>query len=493
MALPENYHHTKIVATLGPASASAQMIAKLAVGGADVFRLNFSHGDNDSRAGAIAAIRAAEAPAGRPLGIIADLQGPKLRVGEIEPPVMLRAGAHFTLFCGDENGDENGAGLPHPEIFAATKPGAVLLLDDGKIRLRVIRADAKTMQTEVITGGMLSSRKGVNAPDVDLPIAALTAKDEADLDFALRQGADWCALSFVRRAADLTRAREIIGKRAGLIAKIEKPSAVENLDEIIQAADALMVARGDLGVEVAPERVPILQKKIIRTARAAARPVIVATQMLESMVHSSAPTRAEASDVAAAIYDGADAVMLSAETASGEHPLAATEMMRRIIQATEADADYRRTSLAATRRRGRATDDAPDPGDALISAACDAARICRAAAIVAFSATGTTMLRAAHRRPLIPILGLTPFPATARRFALVSGVRTIKTRDVSGFDEIAGKAARIARREGFARNGDIVAVTAGIPFGQPGNTNVLRLVKVGEHEKQEESDFPTPK
>ncbi|HNG49202.1 MAG TPA: pyruvate kinase, partial [Plasticicumulans sp.] len=338
--------NAKIVATLGPASSAPDTIRALFDAGADVFRLNFSHGSHEDHRARLERIRAIERETGRPVGVLADLQGPKLRVGTFaHGPVTLAEGAAFRLDLErDRPGDAGRVAMPHPEIFAALTEGAELLLDDGRLRLRVERCGPGYADTRVIAGGLLSERKGVNVPDVVLPLSALTAKDRADLDFALELGVDWIALSFVQRAADLDELRALVRGRAGLVAKLEKPAAIASLDAIVAASDALMVARGDLGVELPPEQVPAIQKRIVRACRRAGKPVIVATQMLESMVGAPVPTRAEASDVATAIYDGADAVMLSAESASGRFPLEAVAMMDRIIARTEADPEGRAAS-----------------------------------------------------------------------------------------------------------------------------------------------------
>jgi pyruvate kinase len=467
--------NAKIVATLGPASSDPAVVRRLFMAGADVFRLNFSHGSHADHRARFEALRALEQETGRPIGILADLQGPKLRVGTFaDGPVMLTPGEAFRLDLDEAPGSPRRVGLPHPEIFAALVPGAELLLDDGKLRLVVEHCGAGFAETRVAVGGRLSDRKGVNVPGVVLPIGALTAKDRRDLALALELGADWIALSFVQRPEDVTEARDCIGDRAAIVVKLEKPSAVERLDEIVALADAVMVARGDLGVELPAERVPAIQKRAIRTCRRLGRPVIVATQMLESMIKSPVPTRAEASDVATAIYDGADAVMLSAESASGAHPVAAVDMMNRIIEQVEADPAYRQlidASHASARPGG-------DVAEAVCCAMRRAVTLLQASAIVCWTRSGHTSLRAARERPEAPILSLTPLLPTARRLALAWGVHSLCTEDVDGVDGMTGRACDTARGDGFAAPGDFIVAIAGVPFGTPGSTNLIRIARV---------------
>src|SRR5579863_560646 len=460
----------KIVATLGPASASPERLRALFDAGVDVFRLNFSHGTHDQHRQLFHDIRRVEADTGRPIGIIADLQGPKLRLGDFaDGRVEIAAGASFRLDLDHTPGDQGRAPLPHPEIFAALAPGTELLLDDGKVRLRVADCGADFADTEVIVGGVLSNHKGVNVPGVVLPISAITEKDRADLSFALEQGADWVALSFVQRPDDVAEGRKLIGNAAGLMVKLEKPAAIGRLDEIIELADALMVARGDLGVEMPPEDVPSVQKQIIHACRVAGKPVIVATQMLESMITAPTPTRAEASDVATAVYEGADAVMLSAETAAGQYPLEAVAMMDRIARRVQVDPLYFAT-LDASRMPPEHTN-----SDAISAAACQVAETVGAAAIVSFTSSGATALRAARERPSVPILALTPNLATARRLALLWGAHCVHLADIRSFNDMVQKAVRTAQREEIAGSGQRLVVTAGVPFGTPGSTNVLRI------------------
>ncbi len=466
----------KIIATLGPASADAEVIEALFLAGADVFRLNFSHGQRETQQAAHTAIRELERRSGRPVAILADLQGPKLRLGSFaEGRAELAPGQRFRLDLTAEPGDAKRAPLPHPEIFAALQVGTEVLIDDGRIRLRVDKAGPDQAQTEVLAGGEISDRKGVNLPGAVLPITALTDKDRGDLQFALDLDVDWVALSFVQRPEDVAEVRKIIAGRAGLMAKIEKPSALEHLDDIIDIADGLMVARGDLGVELPVEEVPGLQKRIIRAARAAGKPVVVATQMLESMVQAAIPTRAEVSDVGTAVYDGADAMMLSAETASGAFPVEAVTMMNRVIEQVESDALYRNL-MDAEHLPPEAT-----AADAISAAARQVAETLRAGAIVTYTGTGSTALRAARERPIVPILVLTPKLDTARRLAVVWGVHCVQTEDTTDFTDMVERAGRIALRDGFANGGDRLVITAGVPFGTPGATNVLRIAWVEEH------------
>ncbi len=463
----------KIIATLGPTSSDHALIRRLFAAGVDIFRLNFSHGKHSDHAARYNAIRELERESNRPVAVLADLQGPKLRVGRFEGGrVTLSKGRKFRLDLSDSPGGSSRVQLPHKEIYSVLAPGTLLLLDDGRIRLRVKACDAESADTVVETGGPLTDNKGVNLPHVTLPIAALTDKDRLDLEFAISLGVDWVALSFVQRPEDLAEARRHIGRQAALMAKLEKPAAITKLSEIIDYADGVMVARGDLGVELAPEDVPGLQKEFIGVARAKGKPVVVATQMLESMVNSPAPTRAEASDVATAVYDGADAVMLSAETASGSYPVEAVTMMDRIITRVEQDPRYRQILDA---------DQAvPEPtgSDAITAAARRVAHTIGAAAIVTFSVSGSTTLRAARERPEVPILGLTSNIPIARRLTMVWGVHSVLAPDATDFSKMVETACQMAHHDGFAKAGDSIVITAGIPFGTPGATNTLRIVQV---------------
>ena len=464
---------TKIVATLGPSSDTAEVVDQLVTRGADIFRLNFSHGSHDTHAGLLELIRAAEGRHGTPLGVFADLQGPKLRLGTFAAgPVRVEAGAPFRLDSDPAPGDSRRAPLPHPEIFAVCRAGTRLLLDDGKVRLEVVSAGSDYAETTVLTGGVLSDRKGLNLPDVMLAISPLTAKDRGDLEFALGLGVTTVALSFVQRPEDLDEARELVAGRASIIAKIEKPSAIEHLFAIVQRADAVMVARGDLGVEMPPEDVPSLQKRIIRACRYAGKPVIVATQMLESMMMAPAPTRAEASDVATAVYEGVDAVMLSGESAAGRYPVEAVSIMDRIIRRTERDWPYQRI-VDADRAVPETTS-----ADAITRAARQVAETVSAHAIVTFTASGSTSLRASRERPPVPILALTPSEMVARSLALAWGVHPIKVDRFTDFDRMLDQATQAAVDKGFAGPGDRLVVTAGLPLETPGTTNALHIVEV---------------
>lgn len=466
--------NAKIVATLGPASSDHETIKKLFEAGADVFRLNFSHGTHEDHKKRYDTIREVERETGRPIGVLADLQGPKLRIGTFaEGKIDLQQDAAFRLSLkSDSAGGNSGVTLPHPEIFAALKQGTDLLLDDGRIRLRVEKCGKDFADTRVITGGALSDRKGVNVPDVVLPLSALTEKDRRDLDFALSLGIDWVALSFVQRAEDIQEIKEIVKGRSRIIAKLEKPSAITHLEAIVRETDAVMVARGDLGVELPAEQVPAIQKRIVRTCRQEGKPVIVATQMLESMVSAPVPTRAEASDVATAIYDGADAVMLSAESASGKYPLAAVKMMDNIIVQTEADPFYRK-ELDASHTPPR-----PEVADAIGFAMRDVTRILRVAATVAYTSSGNSARCMARERPEAPIIGMTPRLSTARQLALVWGVHAVLVHEVAGVTEMTDFATVTVQREGFAEAGQSIVISAGMPFGKSGTTNLLRIAKI---------------
>lgn len=464
----------KIVATVGPASSDSATLEAMFRAGADVFRLNFSHGTHEDHKRRHDILRGLERSLSRPIGILLDLQGPKLRIGTFaEGKVMLGAGASFRLDLERERaGDATRVALPHPEIFAALEPGARLLLDDGRIELRVDDFSNEHADTTVVNGGLLSDRKGVNVPGVLLPLSAMTEKDRADLAFGLSLGVDWIALSFVQRAEDIHEIREIVQGRAGIVAKLEKPAAVKELEAIVEASDAIMVARGDLGVEMPAEQVPAIQKRIVRTCRRLGKPVIVATQMLESMVGAPVPTRAEASDVATAIYDGVDAVMLSAESASGKYPLEAVTMMHNIIVQTESDPHYFE-SMEASQSPAR-----PEIADAIGLAMRSVAHLLDVAATVAYTSSGYSALRLARERPRAPIIGMTPQLATARGLALVWGVHAVLTHNVAAVAEMTEFACATALREGLAEPGDTIVIAAGMPFGAPGNTNLLHIAKI---------------
>ncbi len=459
----------RIVATLGPASRGVDKIRALALAGADVFRVNFSHGTHDDHARAIADIRKVEAVTGRPIAVLADLQGPKLRLGEFaDGRVRLKIGHHLRLDLKSAPGDASRIGVPHPEIFAALRSGASVLLDDGKVRLRVVKHGPDFAETVVEAGDMLSDHKGLNLPGLAIPIPALTDKDRADLRFALKEGVDWVALSFVQRASDMAELRSLVQGRANVLAKIEKPSALEALDEILDLSQAIMVARGDLGVELAPEEVPVVQKQLVRAARLRGIPVVVATQMLESMTHSPTPTRAEASDVAGAVYEGADALMLSAESAAGDYPIEAVAMMDRII--TRVEQDPRWPELM---RAEYPVEDAD--ADALVAAARKGADAASTACLAAFTTTGQTSLRLARERPLQPTLALTPSLHTARKLALLWGAEPRVVPELLDPEDLARVAVEQAVAAGLAGPGQRILILAGLPMGSPGSANILRI------------------
>jgi pyruvate kinase len=474
----------KIVATLGPASTNSATIEAMFRAGADVFRLNFSHGSHEDHKQRLDTLRALEQSLGRPVGVLIDLQGPKLRIGTFaNGSVVLDAGASFRLdLNAAQPGDQTRVVLPHPEIFAAMEPGTRLLLDDGRIELKVETFSAESAETTVINGGVLSDRKGVNVPGVVLPLSALTEKDRKDLAFGLSLGIDWVALSFVQRVEDILEIQEIVQGRARIIAKLEKPAAIDQLESIIRAADAIMVARGDLGVEMLAEQVPAIQKRIVRVCRRLGKPVIVATQMLESMVTTPVPTRAEASDVATAIYDGVDAVMLSAESASGKYPVEAVTMMNNIIVQTESDPFYTE-SMTAHQSPAQA-----EIADAIGLAMRTVADLLDVAATVAYTSSGHSALRMARERPQAPIIGMTPKLATARGLALVWGVHAVLTHDVAGVSEMTDFACATAKREGLANPGQTIVIAAGMPFGTAGTTNLLRIAQI-DHGPGDEKRF----
>jgi pyruvate kinase len=463
----------RILVTLGPASNSKAMIRSLAEAGADAFRVNMSHGNHEDHKQRIETIRQLEKELERPTTILADLQGPKLRVGQFEGgAATLETGQAFVFDRSNVPGNSARAELPHKEIFSAVEEGTRLLVDDGKLSLRVMKVAPDRIETMVEVGGKISNNKGLNVPDVVLPLAALTEKDRTDLSFALDQGVDWIALSFVQRPEDVAEARRLIAGRASLLAKIEKPAAVDRLEGILELADAVMVARGDLGVELPPEDVPPLQKRIVEAARRIGRPVVVATQMLESMITAPTPTRAEVSDVATAVYDGADAVMLSAESASGQFPTEAVAMMNRIATSIEADPSYS--------RRVHFTETLPEhtTADAIAQATATMVDTIRAAAIVCFTTSGSTARRISRERPAVPLLVLTPSLKTARKLGILWGAHAVRTRDVSSFEEMVAKAKRMALRHRIAKGGDRIVIIAGVPFGTPGSTNVIHSVRL---------------
>jgi pyruvate kinase len=463
----------KIVATLGPASAEKQVMAELFKAGTDVFRINMSHASHDGMRERVQMIREIEEEFQRPVAILADLQGPKLRIGEFaDGAAHLAKGACFLLDLDPTLGDQTRVQLPHPEILRALAPGHSVLIDDGKIRLHITEATPQRAVAIVDVGGKISNRKGVSLPDSEIPVSAMTEKDRSDLEASLNAGVDWIALSFVQRPEDVAEARKIARGRALILAKIEKPQAIARLDEIIEISDALMVARGDLGVEMPLEKVPGLQKRITRTARRLGKPVIIATQMLESMIAAPVPTRAEVSDVATAVFEGADAVMLSAESAAGQYPVDAVATMNRIAEEVERDAFYRSVINA---QRG-----VPEPtgADAIAVAARDVAETLDLKAIVAWTSSGSTAFRIARERPEPPVLALTPNRNTARRLCVVWGVHAVVTEDAHDVDDMAKRACEFAHEEGFAGYGERVIIVAGVPFGTPGATNMVRIAFV---------------
>ena len=464
------HRRARIVATLGPASIAPDRVLKLAQTGVDVFRLNFSHGAHEDHAAAYAAVRGAEAVVERPLGVLADLQGPKLRLGAFENgAVVVKPGDRIRLDLDPARGSAKRAPLPHPELFAAMKPGVVLLVDDGKVRLAVERSGPDFADVRVMQGAVLSDRKGVALPGAVIPMAAMTAKDRADLAFALRLGVDWVALSFVQQAADMAELRLIVNGKAAVMAKIEKPAALDHLEAILDLCDGVMIARGDLGVELEPEEVPVAQKRILRAARRRGVPVIVATQMLDSMTNSATPTRAEASDVANAVYEGADALMLSGETAAGLFPFEAVAMMDRIIARVERDPRW--PELMGV--EGERIDD--EDADALVAAARRAAETGSTACLVAFTTTGATARRLARERPLQPVIALTPSETAARRLALIWGLEPRVGSEPTSLEHLTEEAGALAAHLGLAEPGQRILIVAGTPFGAPGAANLLRL------------------
>lgn len=467
-------HFTKIVSTLGPASNTPETIKALAEAGVNVFRLNFSHGSHDDHRKNVEYIRAAEKEIGRPLAILCDMQGPKLRIGVFKDgAVELHIGDRFRLDMSPEPGDEHRVCLPHPEIFQAMTRGMDLLLNDGLVRLRVDDFGKDFAETSVIIGGRLSNKKGVNVPGVPLPIDALTEKDKVDLQAALDMGADMIGLSFVQRPEDLLLARSLINDRAWIVSKIEKPAALERLDEIIRLSDGIMVARGDLGVEVPPEKVPVLQKKIIRACRKGGKPVIVATQMLESMVSNPTPTRAEASDVATAVFDAADAVMLSAETAAGAYPVEAVTLMNKIIMETESHDLYRKY-LDAVRLPPEQT-----PESAItVAARVTAETLADATAIVSYTISGATAGRVSRERPYIPILCMTPSTSVARKMSLFWGIESVVCSKLDLLTDVAHQASGYCQEVFDSKPGEKIIMTAGLPFNVTGNTNLLHIFPV---------------
>jgi pyruvate kinase len=460
----------KILATLGPASQDPAIVAKLFEAGADVFRINMSHCPHDVMRERIQTIRSLSAHYKREIGVLVDLQGPKLRLGQFaEGSAILSNGAQFRLDSDPTPGDATRVQLPHPEILTALREGHYVIIDDGKIRLHVTEATRDYALARVIVGGVISNRKGVSLPDTEIPVSAMTAKDRSDLDAALNEGVDWVAVSFVQRPDDVAEVKKIVRGRAFVLAKIEKPQAINRLEEIMEVSDALMVARGDLGVEMPLEQVPGLQKRITRMARRLGKPVVVATQMLESMITSPVPTRAEVSDVATAVFEGADAIMLSAESAAGQFPIESVATMNRIAEEVERDSVYRPV-IDAQRTPPEATG-----ADAIATAARDIAQTLDVKAVVAWTSSGSTPIRIARERPRPAILALTPNRVTARRLSLVWGIHAVVTKDAHDIDDMALRGCKFANREGFSKEGERIVIVAGVPFGTPGATNMIRI------------------
>jgi pyruvate kinase len=471
----KRHRRTKIIATLGPSSSDAAQLEKLILAGADVFRINMSHSSHDDMRAYVAALRKLEGKYG-PIAILADLQGPKLRISSFEAgQVRLERGHRIVLDANHAPGDANRVGLLHPEIYAVAEPGHTLLIDDGKLNLKIVDAQPGRLIAEVVTGGVLSSRKGVNVPDVVLPVASMTAKDREDCEAALAAGVDWVAISFVQRAQDVLDVKAIVQGRAAVMAKIERYAAIAAIKDILTEADGIMVARGDLGVEIPLEQVPGLQKQLLAAARDRGKPVVVATQMLESMTASPVPTRAEVSDVATAVFEGADAVMLSAESATGAYPIEAVETMDRVAREVERDGNYEKIL------RFRPTASTQTAADAIAAATASIAETLELKAIVCYTATGWTGLRVARQRPRQPVLVLTPVKETARRLNLVWGLHCVQTADPANTAQMVKGAEAVARAEGYAANGDRAIVCAGVPFKRPGTTNMIRIFRVGEN------------
>ena len=465
--------NTKIIATLGPSSSSPLKIHSLFQAGADIFRLNFSHGTHSDHRKRVFHIRQYEKRLGRPIAILGDLQGPKIRIGTFKKKsITLVNNQKFELDLNPEPGNEKRVFLPHPEIFKSVKKNTRVLIDDGKILLNIIGVNSEKITTEVLNGGKISNMKGVNIPDTLIKMSSLTKKDIKDLEFCLDLSLDYVALSFVQKAKDLIDLKKHIGSQTGIMAKFEKPLAIKRMDEILFHCDAAMVARGDLGVEMPPEEVPIIQKRIVQSCRDFGKPVVVATQMLDSMINSPSPTRAEASDVATAVFDAADSLMLSAETASGKFPVQSVQIMDRIIRGVENDDSYRQILESKKIKLEETT------SDAISSAASQVVKTVLAKAIFTYTRSGATAKRAARERPTVPIIGLSPDRITARQLALIWGVHTIHALEPKSFSGMIENACDLAKKEGIVKRGDYVVVTAGAPIGVSGSTNNLRIAKI---------------
>ena len=465
--------NTKIIATLGPSSSSPLKIHSLFQAGADIFRLNFSHGTHSDHRKRVFHIRQYEKRLGRPIAILGDLQGPKIRIGSFKnSSVFLKNNQKFELDLNPIPGDEKRVFLPHPEIYKSVKKNTRVLIDDGKLILNITKVSSDKITTEVINGGKISNMKGVNIPESFIKMSSLTKKDIKDLEFCLDLSLDYVALSFVQKAKDLIDLKKHIGNQTAIMAKFEKPLAIKRMEEILYHCDAAMVARGDLGVEMPPEEVPIIQKRIVQSCRDYGKPVVVATQMLDSMINSPSPTRAEASDVATAVFDAADSLMLSAETASGKFPVESVQIMDRIIRGVEYDSSYRQILESKKIKLEETT------SDAISSAASQVVKTVLAKAIFTYTRSGATAKRAARERPTVPIIGLSPDRITARQLALIWGVHTIHALEPKSFSGMIENACELAKKEGIVKKGDYVVVTAGAPIGVSGSTNNLRIAKI---------------
>ena len=467
--------NVKIVATLGPSSSTEEMVSRLFEEGVDVFRLNLSHGLHDEIKQRHEIIRKVENKFRRPICILADLQGPKLRCGDFkDKQAELVAGQTFVFDKERALGNSKRVYLPEFEIFKSLKKDSKVLVNDGKIKLVVKEVSENFVSTEVLVGGIISDKKGINVPDQLLPLSALSKKDLSDLEFVCNLGIEWLGLSFVQRAKDIKEAKKIVRGRAAILSKIEKPSAVDAFDEILEETDAVMIARGDLGVELPIETLPPIQKRLVRQCRDSGKPVIVATQMMESMINSPVPTRAEVSDVAQAIYEGADAVMLSAESAVGNYPIEAVRTMNSIATEVEKEKTYRQLiESSRTPLKGGVS-------DAITVAAREVAETTNVKVICCFTETGTTASLTSRERPKVPIIALTPKITIARRLTLNWGLHCIVTEELERFKMAVVNAAKAARMYGFANNDDKIIVIAGVPFNVSGTTNILRVAPADE-------------
>ena len=477
------FKKTKIVATLGPGCSSKTMLQRLIKAGVNVFRINFSHATYDEADRHIDLIRSLNQELDTNVAILADLQGPKIRVGKMEDGVVFKKGDEFTLSTTKEIiGNKTKASLSYKDFPKDVKKGDRVLIDDGKLIFEVISTNKKDeVKLRNIQGGKLSSKKGVNLPNTKISTPTLTKKDKKDLMYAISKELDWIALSFVRNQSDLIKLKEIIeaksNHRIPIIAKIEKPEAIENIDEIIKNCDGIMVARGDLGVETNPEDVPIHQRTMVAACRKFGKPCIVATQMLESMIDSPTPTRAEASDVATAVFQGVDAVMLSAESAAGNYPKESVEMMNKIIKRVESDPKY----LANIQNYN--LNMVKTSTEAIATAALEVATIAECNCIATFSQSGRSVLRVARMRPDVTLIGLTTNKKVARQNALTWGTFMDVVDQISSSTEMVDRACKIAKVRKILKHGEKIIITAGVPFGKVGNTNILRIAKIISNSK----------